>query len=206
LVTTGSLPAGAHYQFTVTATDGGGHSLTETYTLSVGSTGTDGAAAFTVSNGTDVSFGLNGTDTITGGPGDDALVGGQNDDLMTGGAGADQLIGGQGNDTFIYTSTSDSTPANHDTIFDFEDAGKADMIDLSAIDANTNLAGNQAFAFPVGETTSVIANSVTWYQDAAHNQTVIQADNNGDGVADLVIYLTGLHSLSGSGNASDFIL
>jgi len=47
----------------------------------------------------------------------------------------------------------------------------------------------------------VANNSITWYQDAAHNQTVIQADNNGDGIADLVIHLTGLHNLT----ANDFL-
>ena len=184
-----------NYTFTVTATDGAGHSLTETYHVGVGTTGTDLAAAFTVTAGTDVDFGLNGTDTINGGAGDDALVGGQNTDTITGGLGADQLIGGQGGDTFVYTATADSTVANHDTIFDFEEAGTVDVIDLTAIDANLGSVGDQAFAFVAGQTAAVVNNSVTWFQDVAHNTTTIQADNNGDGVADLVITLVGIQSL-----------
>ncbi|HEX6660283.1 MAG TPA: Ig-like domain-containing protein, partial [Sphingomicrobium sp.] len=191
-----SAIATGNYTFTVTATDSGGHSYTETYHVAVGTTGTDLAAAFTVTTGTDVDFGLNGNDTINGGVGDDALVGGQKDDTITGGAGADQLIGGQGNDTFVYTATSQSTPASHDTIFDFEEAGAQDVIDLAAIDANTATPlTNDVFGFG-GQTNAVVNNSVTWFQDVVHNQTIIQADNNGDGVADLTITLTGLHTLS----------
>jgi VCBS repeat-containing protein len=191
-----STIASGNYTFTVTATDPGGHSFTETYHVGVGTSGADTAAVFTVTTGTDVDFGLNGQDVINGGAGDDALVGGQNDDQITGGAGADQLIGGQGNDTFVYTATSDSTSANRDTIFDFEEAGAGDVINLSGIDANLSSGGDQAFAF-AGQTNAVLNNSVTWFQDAAHNTTIIQADNNGDGIADLVIVLTGLHTLTG---------
>ena len=135
------------------------------------------------------------------GGGRGGAVGGQNDDQITGGAGADQLIGGQGNDTFIYTATTDSPSANRDTIFDFEEAGNGDVINLTGIDANLSSGGDQAFAF-AGQTNAVVNNSVTWFQDAAHNTTIIQADNNGDGIADLVIVLTGLHTLQGN----DFVL
>ena len=197
----GNIPAGS-YTFTITATDPAGHSNSpETFHVVVGTSGVDNSAFFSVTTGTDIDFGFNGKDVITGGAGDDALVGGQNDDLITGGAGADQLIGSQGNDTFIYTATSDSTAASHDSIFDFEETGNGDQIDLQLIDANLGQVNNQAFAFG-GQTTAVVNNSVTWFQDAAHNQTIVQADNNGDGIADVVIALTGLHTLT----SSDFIL
>jgi Ca2+-binding RTX toxin-like protein len=202
-VAAASALAPGNYTFTVTATDGAGHSFTETYHVGIGTTGGGGdlASAFTITTGTDVDFGLNGPDIINGGTGDDALVGGQNNDSITGGGGADQLIGGQGNDAFLYTATSDSTATTHDTIFDFEEAGNGDQVDLSAIDANLSLANNQAFTFG-GQTAAVLNNSVTWFQDVAHNTTVIQVDNNGDGIADMVINLSGLHTLS----ASDFVL
>jgi hypothetical protein len=197
----GAIATG-NYTFTVTATDGAGHSFTETYHVGVGSTGTDLAGAFTVTTGTDVDFGLNGQDVILGGAGDDALVGGQNSDQITGGIGADQLIGGQQGDLFIYTAVNESTVASHDTIFDFEEAGAGDQIDLHLIDANLGVANDQAFAFVAAQTNAVVNNSVTWFQDAAHNQTVIQADNNGDGIADVMIVLTGIHTL----NSGDFVL
>jgi Ca2+-binding RTX toxin-like protein len=196
--------ASGNYTVTVTATDPAGHSFTETYHVGVGSAGQGGdpASAFTITAGTDVDFGLNGTDTINGGAGDDAIVGGNQNDTITGGAGADQLIGGQGNDTFVYTAVSDSTPTSHDAIFDFEEAGAGDVIDLHLIDANLSSSGDQAFAFVAAQTLSVVNNSVTWFQDTVHNTTTIQADNNGDGIADLVIMLNGLQNL----NAGDFAL
>jgi VCBS repeat-containing protein len=196
-----SAIASGNYTFVVTATDGAGHSYNETYHVGVGTTGADNGF-FTISTGTDVDFGLNGQDVINGGAGDDALVGGQNNDRITGGAGADQLMGGQGADTFVFAATSDSAPGHGDTIFDFEESVNSERIDLSAIDANLSSSGDQAFAFPLGQTSSVTNNSVTWYQDAAHNTTIVQADNNGDGVADLTITLLGLHSLT----SSNFIL
>jgi VCBS repeat-containing protein len=201
LVTNASVGAG-NYMFTVTATDPAGHSYAETYTLSVGNSADNTSSFFTVSTGTDISFGLNGNDSINGGAGDDALVGGQNGDILTGGGGADQLIGGQGADTFTYAATSDSIAGHNDTILDFDETVSGERMDLSAIDANLALANDQAFTFVVGQTTSVANNSVTWYQDAVHNTTVVQADNNGDGFADLVITLSGIHSLTNN----DFIL
>ena len=194
--------AAGNYTFVVTATDGAGHSFSETYHVGVGTTGGDPAAFFTVSTGTDVDFGLNGQDVINGGIGDDALVGGQNNDQINGGAGADQLIGGQGNDLFIYNATTDSSGANHDTIFDFEEAGAGDQIDLHLIDANLSLTSDQTFFFVAAQNSAVVNNSVTWFQDVAHNSTIIQADNNGDGIADMVITLTGLHNLT----SGDFVL
>jgi hypothetical protein len=46
----------------------------------------------------------------------------------------------------------------------------------------------------------VVANSVTWYQSGGN--TIVQLDVNGDATAEMVIVLTGIHSLS----ASDFLL
>src|SRR6185295_14196322 len=130
------------------------------------------------------------------------LVGGQNTDTITGGLGADQLIGGQGGDTFVYTTANESTATSHDTIFDFDENTGGELISLTAIDANTNAGGDQAFVFDSAQNAGVVNNHVTWFQDVAHNQTVIQADNNGDGIADLTIILTGLHTLNGG----DFVL
>lgn len=79
----------------------------------------------------------------------DILVGGANNDTLTGGLGADRMRGGTGYDTFDFNTTSESSRAAPDLILDFIGAGASwgDVIDLSTIDANTTLAGNQTFTF-----------------------------------------------------------
>ncbi len=88
--------------------------------------------------------------TITGNTVANTLSGGAGDDILDGDGGKDRLTGGSGRDTFDYNAASDSRPgtANRDVITDFHGNGLAagDRIDLSTIDANTLLAGNQAFA------------------------------------------------------------
>ena len=51
-------------------------------------------------------------------------------------------MGGAGSDTFVYTSLSDSPSSGGDVIKDWT---SADRLDLSRIDANASLAGDQAF-------------------------------------------------------------
>lgn len=92
------------------------------------------------------------SDILTGNAGANVLNGGSGNDTLTGGAGRDVLTGGGGAlafDTFDYNATSDSLPGAilRDVITDFQGNGAlaGDRIDLSTIDANILLAGNQAF-------------------------------------------------------------
>jgi len=205
LTPSGNLTAG-NYTFVVTATDGAGHSYSETYNVSVGSTGADGAAAFTVSNGTDVSFGLNGGDTINGGNGDDALVGGQNSDTINGGLGNDQLIGGAQNDLFDFT-TALNTSTNVDTIFDFDanNGSQSDHIELeNAIFTQLGATGTLAsanFAANVGGN-AADANDYILY-DTATGNLYYDADGSGAGARILFAHLT---VTAGTVDASDFIV
>ena len=73
-------------------------------------------------------------DKLTGDGGANALIGGSGADTLTGAGGKDMLTGGLGNDTFVFTTLQDSSIAAPDLITDF---AVGDMIDLSAIDANT---------------------------------------------------------------------
>jgi Ca2+-binding RTX toxin-like protein len=150
-------------------------------------------------SGNDINLsGGNGDDTIYGGSGNDTIDGGGNTDTIIGGYGADILTGGLGNDTFKYLATKDSQPGATDTITDFDDNN--DDIDLSAIDANSTIAGIQNFTFDSVQNSSPVAGHVTWYQDAVHNQTIVQALVEAGET--LEIHLTGLVSLT----SSDFIL
>lgn len=100
------------------------------------------------SNSNDL-YGGNGNDTLIGGTGNDLLFGGRGNDVLIGGAGTDYMRGGPGADTFRFDSPSDTpvfTFVPRDKIFDFN-AYAGDKIDLSRIDANSNVPDNQAFRF-----------------------------------------------------------
>jgi hypothetical protein len=81
---------------------------------------------------------------LWGGAAADDLRGGTGNDLIYGGNGADSLRGGGGSDVFRYQSIAESKVGTQDNIQDF---ALGDLIDLSSIDANTTLAGDQAFNF-----------------------------------------------------------
>ncbi|MDZ8225485.1 MULTISPECIES: hypothetical protein [unclassified Nostoc] len=100
-------------------------------------------------------FGVGGNDYLAGLDGNDALFGVYGNDTLNGGAGTDTLYGGAGNDVFDndvfdFDSVSESQPGVlRDIIKDFVGNGNlpGDRIDLSTIDANSNIAGNQAFTY-----------------------------------------------------------
>lgn len=88
--------------------------------------------------------------TLDGGAGDDTITGGTGADRIIGGPGADTLRGGGGNDAFIFLFADGVAPSPRDTILDFGTGSAArgdDIIDLSRVDANVDIAGNQAFVF-----------------------------------------------------------
>lgn len=88
-----------------------------------------------------------GADTLRGGGGNDIVDGGAGDDNIAGGAGRDGLIGGAGRDTFIYGALADSpNVAARDLIVDFTPGTLGDILDLRLLDANTGVAGDQAFS------------------------------------------------------------
>jgi VCBS repeat-containing protein len=160
------------------------------YTGAATFSGTGNASANTVTGGAD-------NDVLSGLGGADKLNGAAGNDLLAGGAGADTLTGGAGADAFVYTDVSESTAAATDTIVDFHHA-EGDYLDLSAIDADTGLAGDQAFTLIGTAAFSHTAGELR-YQVSGSTLT-LQADVNGDGVADMTIKLTGVTSLS----ATDF--
>ena len=94
--------------------------------------------------GNDQLNGGSGNDTLSGGVGRDTLNGGVDADILIGGRGADKLIGGYGADTFSFVAATDLGFGHTDVIEDFS-RHQTDKIDLSGIDANDTLRGNQAF-------------------------------------------------------------
>jgi Ca2+-binding RTX toxin-like protein len=127
-------------------------------------------------------------DRLTAGRGGDTISGFAGDDTLIGGAGGDQLSGGSGADQFVYRSTAESGQAA-DLIGDLD---VADIIDLSAIDANAGKAGNQAFHL-VGHFTGNGGQLVLSYK-AKTDITTLAGDVNGDGKADISIHISGDHT------------
>lgn len=84
-----------------------------------------------------------GNDMLRGNAAGNRLDAGSGADILQGDGGADILIGGAGADTFRYASPSDSAGTAVDHITDF--ASGSDKVDLTLIDANSLLGGDQAF-------------------------------------------------------------
>jgi Ca2+-binding RTX toxin-like protein len=178
----------------------GGDSIT-------GSPGADGINGF---GGNDLVHAGGGGDTVDGGDGSDTLFGEAGNDRLAGGSGTDVLIGGAGadklyanafsasvddgaRDFFRFTALSDSgtTAATRDEVFGFaRGAGlSADRIDLSRIDADPSLAGNQAFHI-VSAFTPAHGEVRLVYSGA---DTLIQVDGDTDPAVDMTILVHNAH-------------
>lgn len=125
--------------------------------------------------GDDALIGTTGDDDISGLGGDDRINGGAGDDTIDGGAGADRLSGGSGVDSF-YFSTGDIG----ETITDMEvgerlyfEAGVDDQFYRMTWIVTEEFSGQQ------GEFRVVYT----------ENNTVLQADTDGDGNADFTLQL-----------------
>ena len=129
-----------------------------------------------------------GDDTLYGLAGNDSLVGGAGADILIGGAGKDTLSGGLGADVFRFNDVSESTRSAFDVISDFTRA-QGDRIDLRAIDANTKIAGDQAFSFIAAGAFTGVAGQLSY-----QNQ-YLRGDINGDSIADFDIFFVGVQSL-----------
>ncbi|RYG02140.1 MAG: matrixin family metalloprotease [Caulobacteraceae bacterium] len=119
---------------------------------------------------------------------DNRLVGNTGDNRINGMGGQDRLTGGGGADTFIWDATSHSKVNDSDRIVDLS---SNDVIDLSRIDANVNVGGTQHFTLVDAFTNT--AGQVMLDYDASTKVTSLTADTNGDGVADMLVRITGDH-------------
>ena len=126
--------------------------------------------------GDDYLYGGAGNDALFGGNGNDKLYGGSQNDRLTGGLGIDRLEGGDGADKFCFESIAESSQSARDTIIGFSGV-EGDRIDCSVVDANTLIAGNQAFTF-IGSAPFAAAGQLRL------SNGVISGDVNGDAIAD----------------------
>jgi Ca2+-binding RTX toxin-like protein len=138
-------------------------------------------------------LGNGGPNTLIGGAGKDVISGGAGNDFITGGLDGDQLTGGLGADTFVYTTLGDfGSGGTNDRISDFNRAD-GDKLDLTGVDANSNLANDQAFTFLGAGAFTHLAGELRATATASGN--IVQGDVNGDGVADFTFVVVGPASL-----------
>jgi serralysin len=161
-----------------------------------------------LSAGADKAYGGDGADRITGGNGNDTLLGdagndtlwGDGNDTLSTGSGADHLYGGLGADDFMFAKfDSIHTTAGRDVIHDFSRA-QGDDIGLWFIDANPNIAGNQAFYWR-GSLGFTGGSGQLWVLNSGAN-TLVLGDYDGDKIADFSILVLGINNMI----ATDFDL
>jgi Ca2+-binding RTX toxin-like protein len=149
----------------------------------------------------DTLKGDTGMNKLISGAGDDKLYAGRGDDVLYGGAGKDVLSGGWGEDTFLFKSIKESTVKAADVITDWEhNSATRDLINLTAIDADTKISGNQDFDWIGAKKFTGSAGELRYEKEKSH--TYVYADVNGDKKADFMIDLHGSHKMY----ADDFLL
>jgi Ca2+-binding RTX toxin-like protein len=165
----------------------------------------DGYAA---SPGDDYLQGNAGDDVLYGDRGNDRIVGGTGNDTLVGGLGGDFLVGNEGADIFQYFAVEESQNVTIngvnqlDQINDFTQG--QDKIDLSGIDANPLLDGDQAFTFIAdpahyaGDWTGAVWQTT----DARTGIVTINVSIDGDTAPEMQIYMSHPYQFT----ASDFIL
>ena len=142
-------------------------------------------------------YGDAGGNGLSGNAGNDYLRGNAGSDRLYGAAGADDLVGGVDADTFVFRAAADSTSSvtGRDSIFDFS-AAQGDRIDVSAMDANTRISGNQAFSFIGSLAFSGKGGELRVEKSAS--DTYVYGDINGDKNADFAIHLDDAITMQGS--------
>ncbi len=183
-----------------------GASISNGVTINLGLTGVQNTAGSGIdillsidhligSNNSDALTGNSGNNSLEGLKGNDILKGAGGNDVLIGGADQDTLFGGTGNDTFDFNALSElGLGAARDTIADF--TRSQDKIDLSTIDANAGIAGDQAF--------SLLTTTFTAAGQIRYGGGILSINTDGDVAAEFEVQLTGTVPLSLT--ATDFVL
>jgi Ca2+-binding RTX toxin-like protein len=160
-------------------------------------------------SGADSLNGGSDNDMLIGGGGNDSLYGADGNDIMSdiagnnyfeGSFGKDDMTGGTGIDQFVFIRMVESGVGNNADIIRSFTSGQ-DKIDFSFIDPDPVTAGNQPFTYlGVGAFTADGEAELRYFVDGANSR--IQADIDGNGVADLELSMIGIQQFV----AADFVL
>ena len=140
------------------------------------------------------------SDALVGGPGNDFIVGNGGNDTFTGGGGADTLVGGAGNDTFVFKAITDSTPASHDTIFNFNHSN--DVIEFASISGINGSHGVPTFQGNLTGSGNLVLNahSVGYIEVGGNTEVLVNTTSSAESVtlsdthaANMEIVLSGTH-------------
>jgi serralysin len=154
--------------------------------------GNDGNDSLKGFGGADTIYGGDHNDTLWGMDGNDTLRGENGVDTLIGGAGRDNLYGGASADVFRWDNTNETglTAGTADVIWDFNRL-QGDEINLSGIDANLYVAGNQAFTFIGTDAFSGDPGEVRYYHSGGNTYIEMQTGTAVD--VEGVIMLAGIH-------------
>ncbi len=121
--------------------------------------------------------------------------------MIESGAGRDAVYGGTGADQFIFRTgeLAGATTATAELVHDFSQAD-GDQLNLDGLDANRTITGRQDFTFIGTAGFSGTAGELRY--EHTNGNTFVSGDTNGDGTADFMIRLDGLHTLT----SGDFVL
>jgi len=127
-------------------------------------------------------------------------VGGSSGDVLIGNQAVNRLTGGSGDDLFRLMSPEDSRPGSADIVTDF--LRGTDKIDLSFLDARTDLDGLNRFAFIGTNAFSTPADSRGQVRyETVGNDVHVFGDVDADGIADFQLILQGVTALG----SADFL-
>ncbi|MFM5949168.1 MAG: M10 family metallopeptidase C-terminal domain-containing protein [Novosphingobium sp.] len=145
-------------------------------------------------------FGNEGADQLRGSNLSDLIEGGDGNDKIMGLAGGDSLSGGAGIDQFRYLFANDSTVEAADVIQDFV-IGE-DRLDFRVLDADLLTPGRQTLTLIGNAAFSTNGIAQVRFADVDAD-LLVEVDLNGDGAADMQIWLAGLAGQSLTG--TDFL-
>jgi serralysin len=140
----------------------------------------------------DTLWGNDDANVLDGRSGNDELKGAGGADTLVGGLGADNMTGGAGADVFVWTKIAETglTTSTIDFVEDF-DFSEGDKIDLSQIDANTTVSGDQEFTF-VGAADFSAPGQIKYFNDGT--DTFISLNTDSNPLDDAAIRVSGLQA------------